>query len=416
MVRLKYRKIVTGATGSLGAHVVAQLAATPDVKRIYCLVRAASSRVAHLRVVKSMQERAVYDTLPFLSRQKILALPSNLAEQDLGLGPELYSQIANEITGIIHCAWSVNFNLGLGSFENDCIAGKSYVCPPFWSRALLSNVFAVKGARNLMLLCLASAWPIPAAFNFCSSVSTVAATPGGFVPETLPPSLSCTQGMGYAQSKLVTEHLVQRAGSQTGMRARVLRVGQIIADTQYGIWNDTEAIPLILQAGTTIGAIPALDESPLWLPVDVVARTVIEISLSDAPTSVLNVVNGRPFHWTRDLLPKLRATGFQFEEIGQREWIMRLRASNFDPVANPPIKLVEFFASKYDKDNVARIGLQYDTSQARALSPTLASAPVLDQEMVQKFIEHFLRTSWKKCTNTDNRGTAASVGTDPDIV
>ncbi|KUJ11100.1 putative NRPS-like enzyme [Mollisia scopiformis] len=363
--------VVTGATGSLGAHLVSQLVLREDMKKVYCLVRASSQENAYLRVVRSMQERAVYDHLPLAGREKIVALPSHFGDASLGLSSKMYSEIVSNITGLIHCAWSVNFNLGLGSFEADCIAG----------------------AHNLIALCLKSHHPEPATFNFCSSVSAVARTKGGFLFEALPESLDYAQGMGYAQSKLVTEHICVAAAKSYGIKTRVLRVGQVIADTAYGIWNATEAIPLMMQAALTIGAIPRLDESPLWLPVDVVASTVSDISLGTAAAGVMNVVNHHSFHWTRDLIPALHAAGLEFQELGQKEWVAALRRSNPDPVTNPPIKLVDFFASKYDNDS-PKLALTYDTSYARFLSPSLASAPVLSQSLVDKFVSHFQATSW----------------------
>jgi nucleoside-diphosphate-sugar epimerase len=74
------------------------------------------------------------------------------------------------------------------------------------------------------------------------------------------PNHSVMRKMGYAQSKLVTEHIIDRAAHQTGMTARVLRVGQIISDTVHGIWNATEAIPMILQTAETIHALPQLED------------------------------------------------------------------------------------------------------------------------------------------------------------
>jgi carbohydrate kinase (thermoresistant glucokinase family) len=342
-----------------------------DIKKIYCLVRASSPANARLRVTRSLRERSVYNHIPLNARKKIDTLPSNFGEASLGLSPETYSQIASNITGLVHCAWSVNFNLGLGSFEADCIAG----------------------THNLLTLCLKAQRPEPATFNFCSSVSTVARTKGGFVPESLPESLEYAQEMGYAQSKLVTEHICIKAAKLYGIKTHVLRIGQVIADTIHGIWNATEAIPLIMQAALTIGAVPALDDSPLWLPVDIVASTVSEISLGSAGAGVMNIVNHQSFHWTRELLPALHRAGLDFKELSPREWIDALRKSNPDPVANPPIKLVEFFASKYDND-LPRTGVTYETSYARSLSPSLAAAPVLDQSLVDKFVSHFLATSW----------------------
>ena len=366
--------VVTGATGSLGAHLVAQLVLRDDISEVCCLVRANSVESAQSRVFKSMEDRAVYQDLPLEARRKITCYPSDFSKQQLGLDDQVYASISENITSLMHCAWSVNFNKNLSSFEADCIAG----------------------ARHLMLLCLSAKQPTPASFNFCSSVSTVASTPGTHIPEALPESFKCAQGMGYAQSKLVTEHLVTRAASQTGMQARVLRVGQIIADTQHGIWNDTEAIPLMLQAATTIGALPSLEESPRWLPVDNVARTVMDISLSHSTQTVFNIVNPKFFHWTRDLLPALRDTGLlTFTEVSQREWVRLLRASNPDPVANPTIKLVEFFAGKYDNDVTKRKNMEYVTAASEEISPSLSNVPALSTELVRKFVEQFLKTSWK---------------------
>lgn len=120
-------QVVTGATGSLGAHLVSQLVVQQDVQRIYCLVRASSPSAAQLRVTHSMQDRSVYDQLQPEQQAKIVALPSDFSKADLGLSPWMYRQIQSEVSGLIHCAWSVNFNLGLGSFEADCIAGMEQV-------------------------------------------------------------------------------------------------------------------------------------------------------------------------------------------------------------------------------------------------------------------------------------------------
>lgn len=373
--------IVTGTTGSLGAHVVAKLATRQEIDEVCCFVRADSERNARQRVLKALGHRKVLHSMPLYARRKITAYPSDLSKTQLGLSTERYEQLSHDLIHLVHCAWSVNFNKHLSSFEADCIAG----------------------AKNLMLLCLAAKQPRPASFNFCSSVSTVASTPGETVPEALPESFTCAQGMGYAQSKLVTETLCAKAIAATGMDARVLRVGQIVADTAHGIWNDTEAIPLMLRAATTIGALPKLDESPRWLSVDHVAETVLDISLSpSSPQAFFNVVNPAAFHWTRDLLPVLKASGLMFEEVDQREWIRRLRNSNPDPIANPTIKLVEFYAGKYDRDpDQTRRTLSYQTAATEKVSSTLASRPETGQNIpfVSKFVNHFLTTSWAQPQN-----------------
>lgn len=247
------------------------------------------------------------------------------------------------------------------------------------------------GVTNLIRL--ADKSPARASFNFCSSVSAVARTTVSPAPEAAP-ELEWAQGMGYAQSKAVAEHICARAGRDTGVPVRVLRVGQIVGDTAHGVWNPTEAIPMMLQTAVTVGALPRLKETPSWLPVDVVARAVSEISSSSAPSSFFNVSNPRTFSWTDEFLPALRSAGLAFEEVEPKEWVRRLRESDADPVRNPPIKLVDFFASKYDKEEFGPSNA-YATENACGVSKALASAPAISGEAVKKFTRFFKDTAWR---------------------
>ncbi|EUC46480.1 hypothetical protein COCMIDRAFT_92740 [Bipolaris oryzae ATCC 44560] len=365
---------LTGATGSLGAHVLVQLVGRPDVEAVHCLVRAKTNRDAMQRVRKSLVDRKVYHTLSLSARRKIHALAADLSDARLGLDDAAYTGIASNLTSIIHCAWSVNFNKNLVSFEKDCIAG----------------------VRHLIDLCIATSSAAPASFDFCSSVSTVTRCPDLHTPERVA-EYDWAQGMGYAQSKCVAERICMAAAEKAGIKARVLRVGQIVADTVHGIWNATEAIPLMMQSALTVGALPKLRESPSWTPVDVVAKAVTEISLSDAGSVVANVTNAKTFSWTEELLPALREAGLDFEEVEPKEWVRRLRASNQDPVANPSVKLADFFASKYDNDNFSPTRT-YKTVIARSYSPSLDAAPVLSTEFVKTFVKQFQATAWRDHT------------------
>jgi carbohydrate kinase (thermoresistant glucokinase family) len=366
--------VLTGATGSLGAHVLAQLAARPDIQTVHCLVRARDNKDAEGRVRKSLSQRKLLHSLSLLERRKIHTVAADLSNPNLGLDEQTHHSIAENLTCVIHCAWSVNFNKSLVSFEKDCVAG----------------------VRHLLDLCLMAPGSTPASFDFCSSVSTVAKCPDTHTPEQLA-ELEWAQDMGYAQSKCVAERLCMAAAAKTGIKARVLRVGQIVADTVHGVWNDTEAIPLMMQSAITIGALPKLQESPSWTPVDVIAKAVTEISLSDAGSIVANVTNAKTFSWSNDLLPALRQAGLEFEEVEPQQWVERLRASNQDAVSNPPVKLVDFFASKYDKATFSP-SRTYKTHVARSFSPTLENAPVLDPAFVKTFVKQFQASSWSPAT------------------
>jgi nucleoside-diphosphate-sugar epimerase len=202
--------------------------------------------------------------------------------------------------------------------------------------------------------------------------------------------------MGYAQSKLVAEHLCVKAYQQTGLRARVLRIGQVIGDTENGIWNTTEAIPLMIQSAMTIGALPKLDEFHRWLPVNTVAGVIADIALSESDVNgpkgaqaIYNIISPYPFHWTTDLLPCLRYAGLDFEELDTRAWLKRLRESSPDPVTNPPIKLVDFWTGKYDHDFPPRV-VGWETEKTKAVSRTFGEAKELQRDIVRKMTGYFL--------------------------
>lgn len=203
---------------------------------MYCLVRATSQEKARDRVFSTLEGKKIAS---LENTHKILCFPSDLSREDLGLPSSTINTLQKCLTTVIHCAWAVNFNLGVQSFEKQHI----------------------KGTFNLLNLCLKVTTLLPAKLFFCSSISAAAGTPlPATIQETYISDLSHAQSMGYARSKLVTEAIIKAAAEQTGMVARVLRVGQIVGDTRIGLWNSTEAISLMIRSAETIGALPALEE------------------------------------------------------------------------------------------------------------------------------------------------------------
>jgi hypothetical protein len=342
---------------------------------------------------------------------KISCIPADLSLPNLGLSEEVVNELKNTLTAVIHSAWAVNFNIGVRSFESHHI----------------------RGMYNLLNFCLATRTVQPARLLFCSSISAAAGTPiPATIHETYVENLAHAQHMGYARSKVVTEHILKAAVEKTGMRAKVLRLGQIIGDTKHGMWNTTEAIPLMIQSVNTIGALPALDEvsrsgnsysrkypnitppqTPSWMPVDLMARACLELAdLSDKqedskssadvgedtvdidPSVVFQVQNRHLFHWTRDLLPALQGAGLDFKIVKQREWVHLLRESDSDPIKNPTFKLLDFFTEKYDNDNPGREGLVFDTSKAAEQSEVVKDGfDVTGSGLVDKMVTWW-KTQW----------------------
>ncbi|KAG0132140.1 hypothetical protein HOY82DRAFT_606755 [Tuber indicum] len=368
--------IVTGATGSLGAHLVSQLATKPTTQKVYCLVRAKGQPNAHERTIQSLKLRRVYEDLSVTSLSKIIALPSDFSDPRLGLSEDVYAELLDSVNIVIHCAWQVNFNMDVSSFENAHI----------------------KGSHNLMTLCLKSHRSSPASFNFCSSISSVA---NNSTAETIPetqPKYENAMPMGYAHSKLVTEKLCDVAAKRTTLTARVLRIGQVSGDTRFGIWNATEAIPLTVRSAKTLGALPAPvnDEVVSWVPVDVAAGTIIDLSCLPSPAQneapVFHVSHPRLLSWNNDFLPALRVAGLEFESVKPTEWIRRLKAVAQDAEVNPEVKLLGFFEGKYAGDEI-RSAPYFETVKACAASRALSGVEDIKGDIVGRYLE-FWREGW----------------------
>ncbi|KAL1746963.1 hypothetical protein HDZ31DRAFT_32891 [Schizophyllum fasciatum] len=359
--------LLTGATGSLGAHVLARLTASPAVRKVVCLSRAKSHEESLSRVKDSLAQRKF--SLTQAQTAKIVSYAANPNTPDLGLSQPQYDALAAEITTVIHNAWPVNFNLSLASYDEH-----------------------IRGALHLLNLALASARG--ADFFFSSSISCRQAGPEARVPEDFPTSPATAAGTGYARSKWVVERLCQRA-AEKGVRVGVLRIGQMVGDTENGVWNETEAWPLMFKGAQTMGALPKTGERVYWLPVDYAGRSISEIvHLADAPQSIVyHIVDPLSASWDEDILGGLRDAGLVFDAVDKEEYVRRLEASEKDPAKNPIIKLLPFFRARYQGAS-KRAPMVFDTEKTSAVAPSIANAPPTTRNLVVKWCKHWQETGF----------------------
>lgn len=277
-------------------------------------------------------------------------------------------------------AWAVNFNLGIRSFEEQHI----------------------KGVHNLIQLSLSVSSPTPARFFFCSSISTALGTPPpATIPEAAIFDLKAALPQGYARSKLVAEHISRNAARDAGALTRILRIGQIVGDGKMGLWNDNEAVPLIVRSALTLQMLPALDETESWLPVDTLTAAILDIAgippgtipASDSDTDlVYNLENPHTFSWTDSFLPELRRSGLEFSTVPVAEWLQKLRdyeKNGGDPGRNPAVKLMDHFEKMYRREKTGDIRFEIET--ARNHSRHLREAPRLVEDgYIRKFVKVWL--------------------------
>lgn len=291
------------------------------------------------RVLQSLKQRGI--TLESSNEFKIVALSTDLSKPDLGLSKEMMEQFKTEVALILHLAWPVNFSIHLQSFEPH-----------------------LAGLRTLLELSLDVYRSEPARLFFASSISTAENTPPpALIADAPVDDFSHALDMGYAQSKLVGEHMILNA-ARNGARSYVLRIGQIVGDLQNGLWNDNEYVPSMIRSALSMKALPALSENCSWIPVDTLATAILEVSRtvqsapkpcdidSTNPPVVYNMCNPQRFSWDQ-LLEKVRKAGLEFETVPYGDWMQLLRnsASNGDEEQNPAVKLLDHFELRYNMSN-----------------------------------------------------------------
>jgi hypothetical protein len=112
--------LLTGTTGSLGTSLLSILSSSPQVKKIYAMVRGVN-RVAKLGT--ALQDRGI-DSSILDAGEKIEVINFSMQDPLLGLDLEKYVEVARETTVVVQNAWKMDFNLGVEEFEGDCLRSK----------------------------------------------------------------------------------------------------------------------------------------------------------------------------------------------------------------------------------------------------------------------------------------------------
>ncbi|KAH8704876.1 hypothetical protein BGW36DRAFT_421463 [Talaromyces proteolyticus] len=370
--------LVTGATGSLGSHLVAHLAQLPNVDTVMCLNRA-SAMDATLRQKQAMESRGI--RLDQTALQKVQVLEVDTSKPRLGLAANEYDRIVRETTHIIHNAWPMTITRPVNGFESQFQAMRNLL-------DLARDVAAMRPQGPKV------------GFQFISSIATVGLYPcwtgKTIVPES-PMTIRSVLPSGYGQAKLVCEKLVEKTLQQYPdcFRPMIARVGQIAGSRQSGYWNPAEHLSFLIKSSETLQALPDFMGDLSWLPVNDVAATLSDLLLSDVgPSPIYHIENPARQSWSEiislfaELLNIPRTSIIPF-----KEWVEKVQEypASGNP-ENPAKKILEFFDDHFMR--MACGGLVLDTTMSRAHSQTLANAKPISVDLVQKYVEYWKKTGF----------------------
>ncbi|KAI1506778.1 ketoacyl-synt-domain-containing protein, partial [Biscogniauxia marginata] len=358
--------LVTGASGSLGGNVVFHLAHLPDVKTVVCLNRENKAEPL-ARQKKAMREKGIHFPDHLLS--KLLVLQTDSSKPLLGLTKSEYERLAGSVTHIIHSAWPMSVKRPLAGFE-----------PQF------------SMMRNLMDLACAAAGRRPAGFRFgfqmVSSISVVGNY--GHAEKIVVPEdrvdIDALLPNGYAEAKWGHERMLDATLHRhpERFRAMTVRLGQIAGSKTSGYWNPMEHFGFLIKSSQTLNALPDVDGTVYWTPVNDIAGTLADLVLrhdGEPSYPFYHIENpvGQPWREMNRILADALGNP---ELVPLEEWTRRVRAA--PQRNNPAAVLAEFLDSNYRRMSCG--GLVLDSRKTLEHSPTLAAVGPVSEEVVRKYI------------------------------
>ncbi|KAF7586175.1 hypothetical protein BBP40_009331, partial [Aspergillus hancockii] len=348
--------LLTGSTGSLGSYLLDELQKDKNVSHIICLNRGADAAYRHTQL-------GFQRGLNTIELNRVEFLQADLSKLNFGLQDATYRRLLQTVTHVIHNQWAVNFNWNISSFE------------PF-----------IRGVRHVIDFSHAS--DLHSFIMFISSVSAVGSwnSPRP-VPEEPIHDFRVAAKVGYGQSKLISECLLDKAAEVSGVRSACCRVGVVAGPIKQrlGLWNPNEYIPSIFISSAYLKAFPVSFPSRDrldWIPVDELPKVLLEIlrysrepnqTNSPLSTEVYHVINPSWISWSEFATEILACypDKLGIRPVSFEKWVENLQivieTTTADPTDNPAAKLLDFFKNVVHESAESRMLSSIRAQEASSL-------------------------------------------------
>jgi len=242
--------LLTGTTGNLGAHLLAQIARLDSVTRVICMLRSETSSLPgqaptslETRQHDAFKDRGIQ--LPKEAWSKIQLLQWHIGEDFFGLGHDAIQELAAQITHIFHGAWPMDFNMKVASFEPQI--------------KVVKDLLELARSAHRKRSCLRPRLVLASSIAVVGCYSKIASS-GAVVPESPMKNPSATLPIGYAQAKWCCEKVIESARDSIPheVEASIFRIGQLSGSQSTGFWSSREHFPALVKACQDVKAVPDL--------------------------------------------------------------------------------------------------------------------------------------------------------------
>lgn len=376
--------LVTGATGSLGGHLAYHLAQLGDVKTVICLNRE-NREDPYARQHKAMREKGI--RFPEDLKPKLRVLQADTSKPMFGLGKSEYDSLASSVTHLIHNAWPMSAKRPLSGFESQ-----------------------FQAFRNLIDFAGEAASRRPQTFKFSlqmvSSIGVVGhygldASQHGeqIVVLEKRATIQSVLTNGYSEAKWGCERMLDETLQKhpDRFRAMVVRLGQIAGSKTSGYWSPMEHFGFLIKSSQTLNALPDVDGTLYWTPVNDIASTLADLVLSNrTPHAFYHIDNPVGQQWRE--MNAILADALHIPRLLRFEdWLERVRTA--PPQDNPASLLAEFLESNYLRMSCGGLVLGVDNTLEH--SKTLAALGPVPEVVVRKYIHIWREIGFLKSTAED---------------
>ncbi|MER5550686.1 amino acid adenylation domain-containing protein [Streptomyces sp. NPDC002793] len=355
------RVLLTGVTGFVGTHLLAELLRRTDAE-VVCAVRAMSPDTALERVHSALAAADL--PLPPDQHHRVTALPADLDRPLLGLGDEQWDELRATVDAIVH-------NGAVVSVVRDYTALRP------------ANTDSTHD-----LLRLAAPRRIPLHYVSTLSVGPPRSLSAEFTESFLP----AHEGLrhGYQQTKWASERLLEQA-VERGLPVTIHRLGRVVGPIATGKVNRQDFLWTVLRAGVPVGLVPDLFTEESWTPADRVAAEIVATGPGTRHPAALVHHHAGTSVRQEDLYRWLREYGYTVEALALDAWRERISQDDEDAAA-----ILAFFDSLPDAPIGAYGDLTLATVQAdhvrasllAAGSPVPPAHPVIDRAAFFRQLDH----------------------------
>lgn len=262
--------LLTGATGWIGSHLLAELLAT-SAENIYCLVRAEDSDAGLTRIKTSLASIEVYPDAQQSARIKVLC--GDITAPQFGLTDTEWSLLATEAGRIFHLAASLNL-------VTDYAGHRQTNLLPLLELARLATTHSRK--QICALTPMTSCRRQQGDSVVCHYQEQPLAEPKGLLT-------------GYAQSKWAAEQVLQHL-ALTGVPVNIYRTSHALPNSVNGLAKPRDTYTSVIKVAKATGAIPEWEGSAIQgLPVDRIAQLLVSLSAAHSThTGPIHLENPNP--------------------------------------------------------------------------------------------------------------------------